>query len=160
MTSALDGVIAQLAGAAGPNPFQPLVDGLKQALQIGVNVQPNGPHGSYSSPLRATPDQATAVVPGQTIVRAIEIDLGASSGANLALANAAAGPSSARDATSAPPAPTHTPAVKHNHVLPTGIPAGQAPTGGGPQRPLELLAVGLALAAAGGLVLRLRPRRH
>ncbi len=145
----------------GPNPFQPLVDGLKQALQIGVNVQPHGPRGSYSSPLRATPDQATGVVAGQTIVRAVEIDLGGGSGADLALANAAAGPSSATDATSAPPAPpTHSAAVKHNHVLPTGIPAGQGPTGGGPRLPLELLAVGLALAAAGGLVLRLRPRRH
>jgi hypothetical protein len=158
LVSALNNVTSKLGG--GANPFQPLVDALRKALQIGVNVQPNGPHGSYASPLRATPDQATAVVSGQTVVRAVEIDLGGASGVNLALANAAAGPSTARPVTAPPPTPTRTPAVKHNHVLPTGIPAGQAPTGGAPQLPLELLAVGLALAAAGGLVYRLRPRRH
>jgi hypothetical protein len=159
LQSTLDGAIAQLAGAAGANPFQPLVDGLKQALQIGVNVQPNGPRGSYSSPLAATPDQATPVVRGQTIVRALEIDLGGGSGVNLALANAAAGPSTETSA-APPPPPSTIPAVVHNHRLPTGIPAGQAPTGGGPQLPLELLAVGIALAAAGGLAYRFRPHRH
>jgi hypothetical protein len=159
VTDAINGVISQLAAAGGPNPFQPLVDGLKQALQIGVNVQPHGPRGTYRSPLAATPDQATPVVAGQTIVRAIEIDLGGGSGVDLGLANAAAGPSTQTSA-APPPAPSTTPAVVHNHQIPTGIPAGQAPTGGGPQLPLELLAIGVALAAAGGLAYRLRPRRH
>lgn len=155
----INGAVAQLAAAGGADPFQPLVDGLGQALQIGVNVQPHGPRGSYQSPLAATPDQATPVVAGQTIVRAVEIDLGGGSGVDLALANAAAGPSTAASP-APPPAPTRTPAVQHNHRIPTGIPAGQAPTGSGPQLPLELLAIGVALAAAGGLVYRLRPHRH
>lgn len=161
LADAINGAVAQLAAAGGSNPFQPLVDGLKQALQIGVNVQPHGPRGTYRSPLAATPDQATAVVHGQTIVRALEIDLGGGSGADLALANAAAGPSTAAPATTPPPPPpSTTPAVVHNHQIPTGIPAGQAPTGGGPQLPLELLAIGVLLAAAGGLAYRLRPHRH
>ena len=95
LQDAINGVIAKIGSAGGKHPFAPLVNGLKQALQIGVNVQPNGPRGTYSSPLNATPDQATPVVAGQTIVRAIEIDLGGGQGASLALANAAAGPSSA-----------------------------------------------------------------
>ena len=88
-------MIAKIGSAGGKHPFAPLVNGLKQALQIGVNVQPNGPRGTYASPLKATPDQATPVVAGQTIVRAIEIDFGGGQGASIALANAAAGPSSA-----------------------------------------------------------------
>ncbi len=163
LQGAINGVIAQIGSAGGKHPFAPLVNGLKQALQIGVNVQPNGPRGSYRSPLQATPDQATSVVAGQTIVRAIEVDLGGGQGASLALANAAAGPSS-RPAP--PPAqPTTTPpsgAVKHDHRLPTGIPAGQGPIGGGgsPQLPLVLLVIGLALAGASGVVWKLRPHRH
>lgn len=163
LTNALNGAIAQIAGAGGKHPFAPLVTGLKQALQIGVNVQPNGPRGTYQSPLKPTPDQATPVVAGQTIVRAIEIDLGGGQGVSLALANAAAGPSSRPTPHSVAPK-TPTPAVQHNHRIPTGIPAGQGPIGGGsPQLPLVLLVVGLALAAAGGasgLVWKLRPRRH
>jgi hypothetical protein len=121
-------------------------------------VQPNGKPGTYRSPLRATPDQATPAVAGQTVVRALEIDLGGGQ-VSLALANAAAGPSSAP---AAPPAPRPTPAVvKHNHIVPTGVPAGQGPIGGnGPDRPLVLLVIGLALALAGGAVYRLRPRGH
>jgi hypothetical protein len=161
LQDAINGVIAKIGSAGGKHPFAPLVNGLKQALQIGVNVQPNGARGTYSSPLNATPDQATPVVAGQTIVRAIEIDLGGGQGASLALANAAAGPSSAP---APPPAPVTSAAVKHNHVVPTGIPAGQGPIGGGsPQLPTMLLLIGLVLAAAGGasgLVWKLRPRRH
>ncbi len=160
LTKALNGAIAKIGSAGGKHPFAPLVSGLKQALQIGVNVQPNGPRGSYTSPLKATPDQATPVVAGQTIVRAIEIDLGGGQGADIALANAAAGPSSQP---APPPAPTSG-AVKHNHVIPTGVPAGKGPIGGGsPQLPMVLLLIGLVLAAAGGasgLAWKLRPHRH
>ncbi|HEY2298086.1 MAG TPA: choice-of-anchor G family protein [Jatrophihabitans sp.] len=156
LTAALHQVTSKLGG--GTNPFQPLVDGLKQALQVGVNVQPTGVPGTYRSPLRATPDQATPAVAGQTVVRALEIDLGGGQ-ISLALANAAAGPS---NAPAAPPAPQPTPAVvKHNHIVPTGVPAGQGPIGGGgPDRPLVLLVIGLALALAGGAVYRFRPRGH
>ncbi len=161
LQDAINGVIAKIGSAGGKHPFAPLVNGLKQALQIGANVQPNGPRGTYASPLKATPDQATPVVAGQTIVRAIEIDFGGGQGVDLALANAAAGPSSAP---APPPAPTTSAAVKHNHVIPTGIPAGQGPIGGGsPQLPTILLLIGLALAAAGGasgLIWKLRPHRH
>ena len=151
LTDALGQVSSQLGG--GSNPFQPLVDGLKQALQIGVNVQPDGAHGTYRSPLDATPDQATPVVAGQTLVRALEIDLGGGQ-VSLALANAAVGPSSAPPA---PPAPATPAAVRHNHVVPTGVPAGKGPIGGGPNTPLVLLVIGLALAIAGGAVYRFGP---
>jgi hypothetical protein len=125
-----------------------------------VNVQPNGPAGSYRSPLRATPDQATPVVAGQTVVRALEIDLGGGSGVSLALANAAAGPSSAAPVVTAP-APTSTAPVKHDHVVPTGVPAGQGPIGGGTSElPLVLLVVGIAFAGAGALAWRVRLRNH
>lgn len=161
LANALNGVVKQLSAAGGSNPLAPLANGLKQALDIGVNVQPNGPRGTYSSPLRATPDQATAVVPGQTIVRALEIDLGGGQGASLALANAAAGPSSPPAAPPATaPAPQH-PRVLHNHAIPTGVPAGQGPIGGGSSElPFALLGVGLAFAAAGALAWRRSARGH
>ncbi len=79
----------------------------------------------------------------------------------MALANAAAGPSSQP---APPPAPATSGAVKHDHRIPTGIPAGQGPIGGGsPQLPTVLLLIGLVLAAAGGasgLIWKLRPHRH
>jgi hypothetical protein len=162
LTDAINGAVKQLTSAGGSNPLAPITDGLKQAVQIGVNVQPNGPSGSYRSPLRATPDQATPVVAGQTVVRALEIDLGGGSGVSLALANAAAGPSSAAPVVTHPtPAPVTTAPVRHNHVLPTGVPAGQGPIGGGPSGlPLTLLGVGVVLAGAGALAWRLRSGSH
>jgi hypothetical protein len=163
LTNAINGAVHQLTGAGGPDPFAPLVNGLKQGLQVGVNVQPNGPRGSYASPLNATPDQATPVVAGQTIVRALEIDLGGGQGVSLALANAAAGPSSAAP-TAPSPKPSLVPHVKHNHVIPTGVPAGQGPIGGqGMPLPIVLVSIGVALAAAGGVVTAVRcvrPQRH
>jgi hypothetical protein len=160
VSDAINGAVKQLTSAGGNDPLAPITNGLKQALQIGVNVQPNGPNGPYRSPLRATPNQATPVVAGQTIVRALEIDLGGGSGVSLALANAAAGPSAAA-AVAAPPAPSRAAPVKHDNVVPTGVPAGQGPIGGGtPALPVILLAVGVALAAAGALAWRVRPRGH
>ncbi|MGH8862821.1 MAG: choice-of-anchor G family protein [Jatrophihabitantaceae bacterium] len=158
LADAIKNVVDKLKAGAGPSPLAPITDGLKQALQIGVNVQPNGPRGSYTSALRATPDQATGVVAGQTIVRAIEIDLGGGKGVSLALANAAAGPSGGSGVE-----PTHAPAgpVRHNAIVPTGIPAGLGPIGGGtPDLPLVLLAGGLLLAGAGALAWRVHTRRH
>ena len=132
------------ASAGGGNPLR----AAGQRAQAGCsrsasNVQPNGSSGTFASALKATPDQATPVIAGQTIVRALEINLRWRRRVPAwPLANAAAGPSS-RPAP--PPAqPTTTPpsgAVKHDHRLPTGIPAGQGPIGGGgsPHLPLVLL---------------------
>jgi hypothetical protein len=163
LQDALDGVLAQLTAAGGPNPLKPLSDGLKQLLDIGVNVQPNGPRGSFSSALKATPNQATPVVAGQTVVRAIEINLlpaaGSSPAATLALANAAAGPSTPAAAPSTP-APSETPVKHHSTLIPTGVPAGQATHGGSPTTPLTLLVIAAAMAGAGAVTWRLRPGRH
>jgi hypothetical protein len=72
----LTSLLSTLAAGAGPSPLGPLGDVLKKIIDIGVNVQPNGPAGSFASQLKATPNQDTPVVPGQTIVRAIEIKPG------------------------------------------------------------------------------------
>jgi hypothetical protein len=160
LQDALSGAIAQLTTAAGGNPLAPLSTGLKSLLDIGVNVQPNGSAGTFKSALKATPDQATPVVSGQTIVRALEINLlpaaGTSAAVTLALANAAAGPSTAP----APAAPSETPVKHHDTQLPTGVPAGQGTHGGSPTAPLTLLLLGLGLAGAGALAWRLRLGRH
>jgi hypothetical protein len=127
-----------------------------------VNVQPNGAHGSFSSALKATPDQATPVVSGQTVVRAIEINLlpaaGSSPAATLALGNAAAGPSTPGTSTAAPPV-VHQPAAPPGTRIPTGVPAGAGTTGGGSQLPLDLIVIAAGLAGLGGLAYRFRPGR-
>ena len=151
---AINNGVDQLTSAGGGNPLAPLADGLKQLLDIGVNVQPNGKSGTFASALKATPDQATPVIAGQTIVRAIEINFipaaGSSPAATLAFGNAAAGPST-------PGAPASTPPVTHRHHpagppatrIPTGVPAGEGTHGGSPDLPLVLLALGAAMAACG-----------
>jgi hypothetical protein len=166
LQAALNGLLGSVAGAGGSgDPLAPLADGLKKVLDIGVNVQPNGKAGSFASSLKATPDQATPVVAGQTIVRALEINLipaaGSSPAATLALANAAAGPSNAVEA--APPTVTPTtsaPAGPPDTQLPTGVPAGSGTRGGPPTTPLVLLALGVALAGAGAIAWRLRIGRY
>jgi hypothetical protein len=141
-------ITAPLAGHL--SALSPLATTLKKLLDIGVNVQPNGPSGDYTDALKATPDQATAPVAHQTVVRAIEVNLLGT--VSLALANAAAGPSSAAAASpTATVAPTST-------SLPTGVPAGfdkQSST----TTPLVLLLVGLFLAGGGAMAFRLRGRR-
>lgn len=159
---AINGAVAQLGSAGGSNPLAPLAAGLAKAIDIGVNVQPNGAHGSFSSALKATPDQATPVVSGQTVVRAIEIDLlpaaGSSPAATLALGNAAAGPSTPGTSTAAPPV-VHQPAAPPGTRIPTGVPAGAGTTGGGSQLPLDLIVIAAGLAGLGGLAYRFRPGR-
>lgn len=79
--SALNGVVTTVTTTLGQvlkpitDAIAPLLNVLTSIIDIGVNVQPNGPAGTYTSPLAATPKQDTPVVAKQTIERAIEIDL-------------------------------------------------------------------------------------
>lgn len=151
IVDAINNGVDQLSAAGGSNPLAPLADGLKKLLDIGVNVQPNGAHGSFASALKATPDQATPVIAGQTVVRAIEINFlpaaGSSPAATLALGNAAAGPST----------PLHIPHVVQRHHappppdtrVPTGVPAGAGTHGGSPGLPILLIVLSGVLAATG-----------
>jgi hypothetical protein len=79
--SSVSDLVAQLSGAAGSNPLAPLASALHKLVDIGVNVQPNGAAGpagaAYADHLAATPKQGTAVVRGQTIVRALEVNVAA-----------------------------------------------------------------------------------
>jgi hypothetical protein len=159
---AINGVVDQLSSAGGSNPLAPIADGLAKAVDIGVNVQPNGAHGTFHSALKATPDQATPVVSGQTVVRAVEINLlpaaGSSPAATLALGNAAAGPSTPGTSTSAPPV-AHHPDAPPGKQIPTGVPAGAGTTGGGSHLPLDLLGIATVLAVLGAISYRFRPGR-
>ncbi|MDT4927093.1 MAG: hypothetical protein QOG01_4806 [Pseudonocardiales bacterium] len=148
-------IVTALAGAAGVSPLAPLGTLLGQLIGIGVNVQPNGPAGTFTSALDATPKQGTPVVADQTIVRAIELDVLGGNGAVVALANAAAGPSTAPAAppSSATPEPTST---VPGTTLPTGVPAGMGTHDGSPVLPVVLLL--LALTFAGGGVVAYRTR--
>lgn len=149
LQNAISGVLTQLGqSAGGSSPLAPLATGLTQLVDIGVNVQPHGPSGTFSSKLKATPNQATPVVDGQTVVRAIEIDI-VGTGVDLALANAAAGPSNPVVASPSSVPPTHTAEAASN--LPTGVPAGYVKPAGTPTTPIVLLAVGLLLATGGGV---------
>jgi hypothetical protein len=154
LESTVNGIVSGLAGSAGTSPLAPLGDVLKKLIDIGVNVQPNGPSGTFASKLKATPNQATPVVAGQTIVRAIEVNLLGNQLATLALANAAAGPSAA---TALEPAtPSTTPAS--GDVLPVAVPAGLAEPTGSPELPLVLLTLGLLLASSGAVAWKVRGR--
>ncbi len=80
LLAALTPVTDQLTSASAA-PLTQLASGLKQVIDIGLNVQ-SGPGIQkqettypFTSGLKATPDQATAVVDKQTLVRAIEIDV-------------------------------------------------------------------------------------
>jgi hypothetical protein len=154
LESTVNSLLASLSGAAGTTLLKPVTDLLKQVIDIGVNVQPNGAKGDFTSQLAATPKQGTAVVPGQTIVRAIEVDLIGDPLATVALANAAAGPSAA-----APPAPA-TPAAPSTtpnpNAIPNGVPAGMGTHGGTPVAPIVLLIVGLMMAAGGAVAFKIR----
>jgi hypothetical protein len=150
LENTISGIVGKLAGAAGANPLAPVADILTKLVDIGVNVQPNGPAGTYTDQLKATPAQDTPVVAGQTVVRAIEVNV-LGNAVNLALANAAAGPS---NPTVTPP--TSTPPTS---APPTGVPAGNGPTGGTPTLPLVLLLLGLMTAGGGVLAQRLQVRR-
>jgi hypothetical protein len=154
LQNTINGIVGGLAGSAGTSPLAPLGIPLKKLIDIGVNVQPNGPGGTFASKLRATPNQATPVVAGQTIVRAIEVNLLGNQLATLALANAAAGPSAATAI--APSTPSTAPVS--GDVLPIAVPAGLAKPTGSPELPLALLTLGLLLAASGAVAWQVRGR--
>jgi hypothetical protein len=168
LTTAVNGIVSQLSANAAP--LSALADGLKNVLDIGVNVQSgpgkaaNNASAPFTSQLAATPDQATDVIEGQTLVRALEIDLldGAKSasgspGAVLALANAAVGPRSVTPAASASVAAAST--VAPNSALPTGVPAGQAaPHHGTPVLPLVAVLLVVVAAGIGTVAYRVRTR--
>jgi len=174
LETTINGLLGQLASAAGTDPLKPLADALEKLVDIGVNVQPNGPAGpsgfAYTDHLAATAKQGTPVVAGQTVVRAVEVNVltGASGSAaagnsgllTLALANAAAGPStpSAAPTSAAPTSHGVSPAAtsKAPAGLPTGVNAGLGTHGGTPVAPIVLLIVGLMLAGGGAAAWKFR----
>lgn len=157
LQKAITALLTKLGGSVGgASPLAPLGTVLKKLVDIGINVQPNGKPGTFTSALEATPNQATAVVPGQTIVRAIEINLVGDPLATLALANAAAGPSNPQVVTPPPPSESVTPPLNTN--LPTAVAAGEGRSGGSASSSLILLAAGLVLAGGGVAFYRLRGR--
>jgi len=166
LEGALNGLANQL-GAAGGSGLTALATGLQSLVDIGLNVQSGPgiqPHDAtypFTTKLDATPDQATAVVPNQTLVRAIEINVLAVSDtrglATLALANAAAGPSTAVVTPTTPTTPVTTPTTPNTNI-PTGVPAGFAKPGGSPDLPLVLLVVGLLAASGGAVAYKFRGR--
>ncbi|WP_338184904.1 choice-of-anchor G family protein [Jatrophihabitans sp.] len=156
LESTVTTLLSTLTSAVGADPLKPLADILTQLVDIGVNVQPNGPKGDYTDALKATPAQDTSVVAGQTVVRAIEVNVLGKKTLNLALANAAAGPSNPQ---AAPPTSTTTITAPPSTAIPTGVPAGLGTKGGSPATPLILLLVGLLAAGGGVTAHRLRGRR-
>jgi hypothetical protein len=173
LESTINGLLGQLTAAAGKNPLAPLADALEKLVDIGVNVQPNGPAGpsgfAYTDHLAATAKQGTPVVPGQTVVRAIEVNVltGASGSAaagnsgllTLALANAAAGPSTPSAAPTVVPTSHGVSPVATSKApagLPTGVNAGLGTQGGTPVAPIVLLIVGLMLAGGGAAAWKFR----
>ena len=152
LQTALGNLLGGLTLPGGGSALAPLGSVLKKLVDIGINVQPNGPAGTFTSQLKATPNQATPIVPGQTIVRAIELNLVGDPLATIALANAAAGPSNPATPPTVTPVPTDT-------NVPTGVPAGFGrPDNGGPVLPLVLLSVGIGLAVSGAAAWKLRAR--
>lgn len=185
LTAATKNLSDALAKAApgGSNPFAPLAMGLKSLIDIGINVESGpgiqqeqtDPSLKFDTGLKKTPNQNTPVVPNQTLIRALEINLlrvsgppglpgnfarpaavaPNTTGITVALANAAVGPSSVPAA--APPTPlTGVP----GNQLPTGVPAGQGKPDNGsptlPTLPLVLVLLGLMLAGGGTVALRRR----
>jgi hypothetical protein len=160
----LQAVADQLSAAGAPGLKQ-LTDNLAKVIALGVNVQQGtfplssepSPTYKFTSALVSTPDQATATVPGQGVVRALEIDIAGSQGAALALGNAAAGPSSS-------PAPVPTSSVPPtggvpSTQIPTGVPAGAAADNGGSSAlPLIVLLVVLTVGGGGAVAFRSRGR--
>ena len=168
-SAALQAGIKQLTDAlaalpGGSSPFKPLADGLKSVIDIGINVESgpgiqavqSNPDFVYTTALAKTPNQATPVVADQTLVRALEINL-LGTGAVVALANAAVGPSTAAPAAPTTAPTTATPAATNTNI-PTGVPAGLATPTGSADLPLILLIIGLLLASGGAVTWKLRGR--
>jgi len=165
LTNLVNSITDALAAAAPTNPFKPLADGLKQLIDIGINVESGpgiqpvqtNPALMFTTQLAKTPNQATPVVTNQTLIRALEIDLIGDPAAVVALANAAVGPSTAAPVALTTPAST-TPNGAVNTNIPTGVPAGFAKPAGSPDLPLILLVVGLLMASGGAVAWKFRGR--
>ncbi len=75
----INGLISQPVRRRRHQPAGPLADTLEKLVDIGVNVQPNGPAGpsghAYTDHLAATAKQGTPVVAGQTVERAMEVNV-------------------------------------------------------------------------------------
>ena len=163
LTNAVNSILIPLQDAAGPNPLKPLADGLKQLIDIGINVQSgpgiqpvqSDPALLFTTALAKTPNQDTPVVANQTLIRALEIHLIGARAAVIALANAAVGPSTAAPVLASTPAST-TPAGPLDADIPTGVPAGYATPSGSPDLTLILLAVGLMMAGGGAVAWKFR----
>lgn len=154
--AAIENTINQVAstlGNASSTGVGALASGLKQVIDIGVNVQPNNasrnPAAPFKSSLTSSVDQAVPAVAGQTVVRAIEVNLVGDPLASLALASAASGPTSAVPTTpTSTPTPQGTPTPAGTGV-PTGVNAGSAAQSAMPLAPLWLALIGFVLASAG-----------
>jgi hypothetical protein len=155
----LSNVLGKLKGTSGTSLLDPIATALKGLIDIGMNVQPTGTAGSFTSQLNALPKQGMTPppVPYAHVVRAIEVDVLGNT-LDLALANAAAGPSNPATPTSSSPPPSSSPP---STKLPTGVPAGYASGNKSSQLPLILLIVGVFLASGGAVAARQRARgRH
>jgi hypothetical protein len=145
----LNKILGGLKGTGGVSALDPIAKALTGLIDIGANVQPNGASGTFTSQLDALPKQGMTPppVPYQYVVRALEVDVLGNT-LDLALANAAAGPSN--PSTPTPVTTPVTPTPPHTNI-PTGIPAGYA-SGRSSSLPLLLLVVGILLASGGGVV--------
>jgi hypothetical protein len=165
LQSTIGGVLGALGGNDVSSLLSPLTDLLSSVVQIGVNVQPLVNSGDFNSKLDNLPKQGMTppAVPYSTVVRAIEVNLLPSGGNDglltLALANAAAGPSTAPTVvpTTSAPAPPSTSVPPT--TVPTGVPAGMGTHGGGtPVLTWILLMLGLTFAGGGVAAYRMRGR--
>jgi hypothetical protein len=158
LTGGLQDVIDTVLGklgtvTSGKSPLGPLSTVLKNLVDVGINVQPNGAAGTFTSKLGALPKQGMTPppVPYQYVERAIEVDVLGTT-LDLALGNAAAGPSNP----AVTPTPTPTTSVPPTSI-PTGVPAGAGQTTS--DLPLVLLVGGVFLAAGGAAAATVRVRR-
>jgi hypothetical protein len=152
----LNKILGGLKGTGSTSALDPIATALKGLIDIGMNVQPTGAAGTFTSQLGALPKQGMTPppVPYAHVVRAIEVDVLGNT-LDLALANAAAGPSN--PATPVTPTTPATPTTPNTHI-PTGVPAGYA-SGPSSNLPLILLIVGLFLAGGGAAgIARMRMR--
>ena len=156
LSLALNKVLGGLKGTGSTSALDPIATALKGLIDIGMNVQPTGAAGTFTSQLGALPKQGMTPppVPYAHVVRAIEVDVLGNT-LDLALANAAAGPSN--PATPTTPSTPSTPTTPNTNI-PTGVPAGYA-AGPSNNLPLILLIAGVFLAAGGAAgITRMRLR--
>lgn len=86
-TAAVTSALNALTSSAPSSPLQQVASGLGKLIDIGANVQENGPAGPPQAPfvsgLDATAKQGTPIEAGTTLVRALEINIAAGAGSQL-----------------------------------------------------------------------------